>query len=240
MRSTVVVVLASLLVFGCGKKQNEGAAGAGSAGSAVAPAAPTTAAPAAPSATTAPPPSPAPTAGAEADPWKSETPPAPSAPGAPEGDGDDDPAPVANVGDDPAEPQTAEPAEPSAAPATGRAGLIAQVCARNVACGCPNEDCEEGFAKLTIIPNGVWACIAQQPCEMLCSPNSGAPGTVLYKTCMEGKMPGTARSGGGGGGGKSCRAASDCSGGYECCSGYCYEMGTSLWITACQMPVHKW
>ena len=152
-----------------------------------------------------------------ADPWKAETP----TTGGGEGEPDDD------QGDPDDGGEVAVAAGAGSTP-------IQQLCARDAKCGCPIKDCEQLFAKVAL-PAGVIECFVEQSCEDLCAKNSGAPGSALYKTCMEGKVPtgdtGTAR--------KRCQRTQDCGGQSECCGGFCYEMGTSLWITACQMPSGK-
>ena len=207
-----ILVMVALALCACGNKKADKQEDK-PADKAVEPSADKPAAPAAPAA--------APSGGA--DPWQ-----------APAGGGG---APAA-APDDPDQGGEAVPEAVEVAAATDKPGLIAQLCARDAACGCPIENCEAGFAKVTTLPTSVWACFVAQPCETLCAKNSGAPGTVLYKTCMEGKMP-AAAAGGDGGARKNCRATSDCPGSHECCSGLCYEMGTSMWITACQMPTGK-
>ncbi|MBA3460654.1 MAG: hypothetical protein H0T46_11865 [Deltaproteobacteria bacterium] len=227
------LVIVALALCACGnKKAADKQEDKAVATSADKPADPT-AAPAAPAAPTGA----QPTAGA--DPWS-----APGAGGAGAGGGGGGGgagvvAAPSNDTDDPdeggevaAEPVAVAPPPPPLA--NDRAGLIAQLCVRDQECGCPVENCEEGFMKLTTITNSAWACIVQQSCETLCAPNSGAPGTALHKACLAGPA-----GGGGGGARKACRRSSDCGGSFECCSGLCYEMGTSMWITACQMPTGK-
>ena len=111
-----------------------------------------------------------------------------------------------------------------------------RLCKRDQKCGCPIPDCDNFIAK-TGLSDDIIECFVKQPCDSLCAKNSGAPGSALYKTCMAGKVP-TGDSGGGGLN-KPCQRTADCPGQHECCGGYCYEMGTSLWITACQMPTGK-
>lgn len=128
------------------------------------------------------------------------------------------------------------PGDPAAADAGAVAAAIdhgddaiAAVCERSDACKCPVPDCRTFFTDLGMA-DSIFECLAAQPCEVLCAPRAGAPGTPLHAACIEGK------TGSGGGVTTSCRTDNDCPARHECCGGYCYEMGTSLWITACQMP----
>lgn len=136
----------------------------------------------------------------------------------------------------PAEPTgSADRDVPPGDPPDPGASVISRLCERDTTCGCPIENCEPFFEEAAL-PASVYECFIQQPCESLCAKDSGAPGSVLYDACMKGKVPApsepeTAR--------KACRAHTDCPAKHECCGGACYQMGTSLWITACQMPSGK-
>ena len=232
MRYGLIVVT---LLLGCGGKKNDNAAAAGSgsaSGAVAAPAAP------APAPATAPAgagvaPTPAPAAGGGPDPWQAQGGEPPS--GAVAADDDPDPTPT--------ETETEPASEPASAPVTAadatRAGMIAKFCEKATSCACAQDNCEEAFAKIPNTPASMYACFITQSCETLCAENSGAPGTALYTACIAGKRPAATGTGGGGGVAKRCARQSDCGGGYDCCSGLCYQMGTSLWITACQMPTGK-
>lgn len=67
-----------------------------------------------------------------------------------------------------------QPADPS---------LIGRLCARDAECGCPIPDCEAFFARKGL-PAAVVECFVQQPCDALCGPNSGAPGSPLHAACL--------------------------------------------------------
>lgn len=124
--------------------------------------------------------------------------------------------------------------DPPGDPPDPAATVIARLCERDATCGCPIENCETFFEDAAL-PSSVYECFVGQSCETLCAKDSGAPGSVLYNACMKGKIPdppaGTAR--------KTCRTHADCPAKHECCAGACYQMGSSLWITACQMPSGK-
>ena len=237
MRYGLIVVT---LLLGCGSKKNENAAAGGSGSPSAAAAAQ---APTAPSPGTAPagtgaaapgvaaPGAGAPAAGGE-DPWEAKGGVEPSGAVAAE---DEIPTPTEPDDD---EPTAAAGGGIATAGGATRAALIAKWCEKVSTCGCPEENCEEGYAKIAGTPASMYACFNAQSCATACEPNAGAPGTVLFNTCMKGKV-GNAPAGGGGGVAKRCARQSDCGGGYDCCSGLCYQMGTSLWITACQMPTGK-
>jgi hypothetical protein len=139
-------------------------------------------------------------------------------------------APPANATGDlePTETNTeAEPA-PSGDP-------IARLCERDADCGCPIPDCPAFFAKAAL-PTTVVECFIEQSCESLCAADSGAPGSTLHAACMQGMAQPAAPASGGR---TACRVTNQCASNQECCSGYCYQIGTSLWQTHCQMPSGK-
>lgn len=127
-------------------------------------------------------------------------------------------------------------AKPDDAPPAARAAdPISRLCARDAECGCPIDDCPAFFAKVGL-PDAVIECFVQQSCESLCAEDSGAPGSALHAACLGGAAaPAKTPSGGR----ASCRRDSDCPGNHDCCDGYCYQMGTSLWQTNCTMPSGK-
>ena len=158
-----------------------------------------------------------------ADPWKAE--------GAKNKKAADDGEMPADDGGE-AEPSARMPSDDG----SEALSATARLCKRDQKCGCPIPDCDNFIAK-TGLSEDIIECFVKQPCDSLCAKNSGAPGSALYKSCMEGKVPAAGNTGGGVD--KPCQRTADCPGQHECCGGYCYEMGTSLWITACQMPTGR-
>lgn len=141
------------------------------------------------------------------------------------------PSPTAGTGSAPSDPAPANDTSLTESDPPPVVGSIEDLCQRAERCGCPQPGCVDHFENLAL-PDVIVSCFARQPCESLCDPNAGDVSSPLLTAC-----PNSLAGGGGGGAtGKSCTSTRDCPATHDCCSGLCYQQGTSLWQAQCMRP----